>query len=44
MAYHKGHDVSALTIPRALLHMKYFNEAHKNRLRFEAAIVGAKLK
>lgn len=43
MAYHKGQDLSALTIPRVLLHMKYFNEAHRNSLKFQASLANKKL-
>lgn len=44
MAYHTGRDLSALSIGRVLLQMKYFNEAHKDWVKFQAAIAGAKLK
>lgn len=32
-----------MTIQRVLLHMKYFNDPHREWLKFQAAIVGAKL-
>lgn len=44
MEFNMGIELSSLPLRKLILRMGHYQTAHKNRAKFEAAIVGAKLK
>ena len=44
MEFSMGIELSSLPLRKLLLRMSHYQTARKNRAKFEAAIVGAKLK